>query len=49
MVELPLMPIFFSSAPVVTPGKARSTRNAVNFSPPIFGEDREEIGLRRRW
>ena len=36
VVELPLIPIFCSSAPGETPGHARSTRNAVNFSPPTF-------------
>ena len=45
VVELPLMPIFFSSAPFETPGNARSTRKAVNCSPSDFREDGEEIGL----
>ena len=38
VVELPLIPILRSSAPLVTPGKLRSTRNAVNFSPPTFAK-----------
>ena len=36
MVELPLIPIFFSSAPFDKPGNPRSTRNAVNCSPLTF-------------
>ena len=38
VVELPLIPIFFSSAPVDTPGKARSTRKAENCSPSILAK-----------
>ena len=32
------MPILCSSLPGLNPGKVRSTMNAVNFSPLIFGE-----------
>src|SRR5262249_46231236 len=35
-VEDPRMPILCSSAPTENPGKLRSTRNAVNFSPSTF-------------
>ena len=38
------MPSLCSSAPVETPGKLRSTRNAVNLLAVDLGEDREEIG-----
>src|SRR5207248_1721509 len=37
-VEDPRMPIFFSSAPTANPGKVRSTKNAVNFSPSILAK-----------
>src|SRR5260370_24006397 len=36
VVELPLMPIFFSSAPEENPGVPRSTMKQENFSPSIF-------------
>ena len=35
-VELPRIPILFSSAPMEKPGVPRSTRNAENFSPSTF-------------
>ena len=35
-VELPRMPILFSSAPTEKPGVPRSTMNAENFSPSTF-------------
>ena len=37
-VEEPLMPIFFSSAPMVTPGAVRSTMKPVKCSPSIFAK-----------
>mgnify|MGYP002820807943 CR=1 FL=1 len=40
-----MMPIFFSSAPVDTPAKSRSTRNAVNFSPSTFAKTAPVLGL----
>ena len=43
-VDEPLMPSLCSSAPVDTPGMARSTRNAVNLLAVDLGEDGEEIG-----
>src|ERR1700741_548244 len=36
VVELPLMPIFFSSAPDENPGVPRSTMKQENFSPSIY-------------
>ena len=39
------MPIFFSSAPLDTPAKARSTRNAGKLLAADLREDGEEIGL----
>ena len=35
-VELPRMPIFFSSAPAENPGVPRSTMKQENFSPSTF-------------
>ncbi len=35
-VELPLMPVFFSSAPRETPGVSLSMMKAVNCSPSTF-------------
>ena len=37
-VDDPRIPILCSSAPIEKPGKVRSTRNAVNFSPSIFAK-----------
>ena len=38
VVELPLMPIFFSSAPAEKPGVPRSTMKQENFSPSILAK-----------
>ena len=38
VVEEPLMPIFFSSGPMVTPGKVRSTRKAVKCLRSILAK-----------
>src|SRR5439155_7722383 len=37
-VEEPRMPILCSSAPTENPGKVRSTKNAVNFSPSTLAK-----------
>jgi len=44
-VELPLIPIFFSSAPGCTPGNLRFHQKRGELLAANFGEDRVQIGL----